>query len=245
MATISLEIDDYWTEYCELESQFRDIIRYVALIRRHKDVISLKLANLSSHIGNWMESVFYRMARTERYQRYLPEYPITGIKDFIDNPCVDNFRKTFEPYYELSEQRVRVLPHDYGVVKPFEEFSQLVNPEWFKAYSKYKHNREELFNQMTLAHVTNSLAGLFILNVFPWEMREYALKKGIIYSKWGESKTYDTGAAVTETLLSHPHTLRGRYLSFVGGIMAETSIFRFEFRRWKSENDQTLRPSEL
>jgi len=227
-------LDYYWTEYCKLESQFKDVIdNYCPLVERNKGCISPKLADLSSNIGNWVDTVFKRMAKSG----YPPDCP--EIRD------IDTFRGIFEKYYCLSEQRVRVLPYNHGIISPFEEFSKSENPGWFKVYSEYKHNRPVLLEHMTLELVTRSLAGLFVLNVFPLEMRIYVLKKGIIYSKWGESKRYDTGAAVTETLLSHPHTLRGKYLRFVGGIMAETSIFRFEFRCWKSENDQTLRPSEL
>jgi len=227
-------MDKCWTEYRKLESQFKDIVdNYIPLIEKHKDVTSPRLAELSSIIGGWVETAWKRMEKSG----YPPHCPT------IDN--IDTFREVFEQRYHLSKQRVRVLPNDYDIVKPFEELSKSKNPKWFRTYSKHKHNRVMLQNLMTLDLVTRSLAGLFLLNVFPLEMREYALKKGIIYSKWGKSKSYDTGSAMTETLLSHPHTLRGKYLSFVGHIMAETSIFRFEFRRWMSKDDPKVYPSEL
>jgi hypothetical protein len=94
---------------------------------------------------------------------------------------------------------------------------------------------------MTLKKTTEALAGLFLLNVYPHEMREYLLELGVIHGKTTRQK----GAAITETLMSHPNLLQGKFLLMTGFVYAETPLFKFEFRRAMAPDDLRVMPSDL
>jgi hypothetical protein len=168
--------------------------------------------------------------------------PQCDIPNEIAN--IDSFRRTFETPYRLSKRRVfvkRYLTEFHTVLTPFSAFKRGKTPEWFKDYSRLKHDRVALQKTMTLRRTTEALAGLFLLNVYPFEMREYLLELGVIHGR----NEGDRGSAIIETLRSHPNLLQGKLLNFVGYIYAETPLFKFEFPRANTPNDLTERSSEL
>jgi len=216
---VPLEVSDYLAAYLELEDRFLEFTRFVPLLKRHDEVISFELASLASSIGNWTETAFYRMSRGNRYEGY----PVIN-KEIVS---VDDFRDAFEPHYQLSKLSVRALPHEYGTMIPFEEFSISQSPEWFKVYSRYKHNLEALFNRMNLSLTIRALAGLFLLTVYPQEMRECAFRRGLVYSEYKEYMRIDSESAILRAVRSRQPGLD--YSGLVGRVFAQTKLFRFEF----------------
>jgi len=229
-----LEVSDYWAAYRELEDKFLEFIRFVPLIKRHDEVISFELASLASSVGNWIETAFYRMAKYEGYEGY-PRINKETVS-------IDDFREAFEPHYQLSQLGVRVLPRDYGIIRPFEEFSSNQSPEWFKAYSKFKHNLEVLFNKMNLRLTVRALAGLFLLSVYPQEMRECVFREGVIHSEYREFVSIDAKSQILSAVRARQPMLD--YRGLVGRVYAETELFRFEFPRLR-EDGKTPHPSTL
>jgi len=170
------DLDRYWTSYLELEREFSEFTNFVPLIKENSEVISPKLANIASLTGNWIETIF---------KRRMLEYPWP----FAEHPCVmpsdikniNRFRETFEEPYQLSKQVVfvkRYLTEFYRRVSPFSSFTNAKIPDWFRDYSALKHNRPELQKRMTLWKTTEALAALFLLSVYPHEMREYLADLG-------------------------------------------------------------------
>jgi hypothetical protein len=237
------DLDRYWTGYLELEREFSEFTTYVPLLRENSDVISPRLANLVSLCGNWIETI---------YKRRMLESPWP----FTDVPCVQpsdiknihEFRNTFEGPYRLSKQVVfvkRYLTEFYRRVLPFESFASAERPEWFADYSALKHNRPELQKRMTLWKTTEALAGLFLLSVYPYEMREYLVDIGVIRSTNTRTNVslLGTEADLKLFLMSHPFLLnygnQGHWgLTLFGPVIAESQMFSFEFPQAVGPNNQ-------
>lgn len=130
--------------------------------------------------------------------------------------------------------------NDYGIVVPFEDFKNKESPSWWQVYSQRKHDYDSMFAEMTLRQFTLAMAGLFLLNVYPNECREYLGEVGVIYDSHGNN-----AGGLFGTLKSHDKILRGPYLRWVGSIFAETTCFRFEFSRLQWEKEDRIRDSEL
>lgn len=210
----------------------------VPLMPKHYGVTSPKLADLSSSAGNWIETIFKRMREASW------PFPEPSIRFPRRITSVDQFRDTFEKPYLLSKQRVfvkRYFTEYHRVIRPFAAFAKGENPDWFRDYSKLKHDRVKLQAAMTLKKATEALAGLFLLNVYPHEMREYLLELDVIHGETPHGK----GRAIAETLMSHPNLLQGRLLSMARFIYAETPLFKFEFRRARAASDLRVMPSSL
>jgi hypothetical protein len=224
------DLDRYWTGYLELEKEFSEFTSYVPLLKENSEVISPKLANLVSLSGNWIETIFKRRMLREPWP-------------FIDVPCtlpadikdISKFRETFEEPYQLSQRVVyvkRYLTEYYRRVLPFSSFAEGKAPEWFREYSRFKHNRPELQKRMTLWKTTEAMAALFLLSVYPIEMREYFVDIGVIHSTIVTTNMVVRGTEedLKAILRSHPSLLRKEvYRSMFGPIIAESQMFSFEF----------------
>jgi hypothetical protein len=232
------DLDTYWTGYLSLEGAFSQFTTVVPLVDENREVISPKLADLVSSAGNWIDTIFKRMGN----QTWPYPEPTCRLPKDIKN--ITQFRRTFEEPYRLSEMRVfvrRYLTEYHTVLKPFAAFAQEQSPGWFKDYSEFKHNRVLLQKKVTFSKAAEALAGLFLLNVYPFEMREYLLELGVIHGRDEREK----GVAIRDTLLSHPNMLQGGYLHITGWVYADTPVFKFEFPRAKTPEDLTEMPSQL
>ncbi|MGA3406747.1 MAG: hypothetical protein ABSD49_13525 [Candidatus Bathyarchaeia archaeon] len=95
---------------------------------------------------------------------------------------------------------------------------------------------------MTLQKATDAIAGLFLLNVYPHEMREYLLEEHVIRAIDDSKKDFPhKSEVVKEILLSHPFVLPSEIPSrgWVGPIIAQTKLLAFEFPRQLGPKDQT------
>jgi hypothetical protein len=235
------DLDRYWTGYLELEREFSEFTNLVPLISENSNVISPRLANIASLTGNWIETTFRRMAKSG----WPFQQPACNVPQEIED--IDTFRNTFEVPYRLSKRAVFVksyLTELHRRIFPFQSFGEGKNPEWFKDYSRLKHDRLELQKSMTLRKVTDAMAGLFLLSVYPHEMREYLLEQRIIHSKGP-----DKSEVVKKILVSHPSVLPDEIpleAWVEGPIIAETQMFMFEFpRRIGPDNLETEREGYL
>lgn len=73
-------------------------------------------------------------------------------------------------------------------------------------------------------------------------MREFILDSGLIYNKQGDVKFRERGPQIRQTLNSHPSVLFSNGIT--GNLIAETELFRFEFKHLKPGGAE-LWPSDL
>ena len=57
------------------------------------------------------------------------------------------------------------VPMFHTYIRPFRQFEVGLAPEWWKAFTNLKHQRDQFFEQATLLNALNGLGALLILNV--------------------------------------------------------------------------------
>ncbi len=192
----------FWEEdYTSHEAEFIDFIRYVPLSEEHEDVWSLKLANLLLLIGSSIDSFFkcsMTSLRTSMIYDYLEVSDFSGRVGYIPEefktisnlheillrdvkPNMGLYREFFEIFYSLSSKDVYVL-RTKEKITPFIEWAEGKSPEWWRVYRDLKHSRFEYRKSATLKNVLDSLAALFLLNIYHIDSRKYLVDKNVIRS---------------------------------------------------------------
>jgi len=228
-----------WHTYQNLERDFIDVTRYVALEEKNGGTYSERITQLLLLIGSTVDSIFFEM----RTSSSLDAKQGVGELRQASAPKVAQYRDVYEPIYQLST--VRVLAHhgltDYGPIKPFGPFSSNQSPSWWSAYNDVKHQFYQNWRKGTLDNLVNALGALFTLNILHKEAQYYLLRKNVIHAFWGaEDGWYD---------LSPDNVWGVLQQSFVGvpddipwGAFATSEVFTHHFRRDKSV---TSEPSEI
>ena len=116
---------------------------------------SSKLMDFCLKIGTEVETLFREILESERFNS------VNDITKKREKQNIDIYRKGIEPKYQLSEYKIFVSLIDKEI-KPFENFL-LESPDWFRIYSKYKHNKIELIKKWNLKHSLFSLGCLLLL----------------------------------------------------------------------------------
>ena len=195
-----------WVEdYLQREKEFIDFIKYVPPSKNQKSVWSLKLANQLILIGSSIDSFFKQALpyylnesinskyanKWSNVQSINDELELFNRLKFSNNKNnnkkikklnMGDFRDLFEEYYnQLSKHAVYLLITREKIV-PFKEWSSGGSLSWWNAYTDLKHNRFKNREQATVENVLNSLAALFLLNVYYHPNRKFLAEKGVFES---------------------------------------------------------------
>jgi hypothetical protein len=172
-----------WNSFQRQERKLADSASYVALHPSNLSTWGEGYADLLRSVGDDLDSFFREMAYCPaRKCRYLPASlagltPTKPVKDWT----IEDFRKTFEPIYELSENEVTVLSgNSEGIVrKPFDKFESAV-PAWWTSYNHIKHQYYEKMQEGRLANVLDALCALVILSGLHRCSQEHLAKIGVL-----------------------------------------------------------------
>ena len=106
-------------------------------------------------VGTEIETLFRIFLEDKKFDS------ITNINNNRKNQNIDIYRKIIEPMYQFSSFELYVHSIKKKII-PFEKFD-LENPEWFKLFSRHKHNKIKLLECWNLKHCLYSLGCLFLL----------------------------------------------------------------------------------
>jgi len=140
----------HWNYFLALEDDLLGLSRFIEFSKKNFKTYSLELAHLllasTSEIDVVLKMVckpFNPNASEEKdYRSCIPKNvsAFTKIKVLI-------------PRFELSFQ-------------PWHSWSKNKTPAWWTAYNKVKHRRNEYYEMACLRNVLQSMAGLFVSNLF-------------------------------------------------------------------------------
>jgi len=167
-----------WHSYLNLERDFIDVTRYVALDKNHGGVWSDKIAQLLLLTGSTVDSVFNEM----RMSSFLEEFkPVIDLRQKSE-PNIRDYREVYDPIYQLSnvELRARYGLAEYGIISPFQPFALDKSPEWWNAYNDVKHGFFQNMIKGTLDNLIHALGALFTLNVLHKDSQQYLATTGVI-----------------------------------------------------------------
>lgn len=146
--------------YEQIEDDFLEISSFIELENdfNHPSYFigSSKLMDFCLKVGTEVETLFREILKSKRFDSE------DNISEKRNNQNINVYRDVIEPVYRLSEYKLLVKLIDKEI-QPFENFHLEDYPEWFRIYSKYKHNKIELIEMWNLKHSLFSLGCLLVL----------------------------------------------------------------------------------
>lgn len=135
------------TDYIEPQDDFEHYSYFIG---------SSKLMDFCLKVGTEVETLFRELLENRKFDS------VHDIAEKRRRQNISIYREVIEPIYELSKYKLFVHSIDKEI-QPFENFNLEGNPEWFRIYSKHKHNKIELIQKWNLKHALFSLGCLLLL----------------------------------------------------------------------------------
>jgi hypothetical protein len=142
----------HWNYFLALEADVERLARFVEFTMSNFDTHSIEMAHLFLAASSEVDVVVKQLC-----SRINPESNAGDIKEY---------RAVLrEGLPEMEGSSVHV-PR-YGLeLQPWDNWRHDQTPDWWRAYNKVKHQRGEYFPLANLRNVLNSMAGLFVANLF-------------------------------------------------------------------------------
>lgn len=139
----------HWTYFIALEKDLETLARYIEFTNENMDTFSLELAHLLMAASSEVDVVAKLIC-----ERLEPNSP----------------RRNIDHYREVLNRAINGLPDmqvsisRYGLqLKPWANWSEGRNPDWWRGYNNVKHERNLYFNEATLKNALNAMAALLCL----------------------------------------------------------------------------------
>lgn len=141
----------HWNYFLTLESDLINLSRYIEFSRDNDSVYSTELTRILITAASEVDVVIKMLCNfidnTQEY-RNINQYRNKIITELPEFPCE------------------RVYINRYGIsFNPWEkwqQFSETINPDWWKAYNKLKHERDSNYNKANLKNTLNAVGALLI-----------------------------------------------------------------------------------
>ena len=224
-----------WHTYQNLEKDFIDVTRHVALEKENDGAYSEKIAQLLQLTGSTVDSLFFEMRTSPSLAQEK------GVADLQQNPepNIGQYREVYEPIYQLSQVKLdaRHGLTNYGTIKPFNPFLPKQYPQWWDAYNEIKHEFFRNWRRGTLGNLVHALGALFILNVLHKDAQLYLLQRGVIVPVTGYANSTYLSTSLSRYSLDPFHVANLMNRSFIGlpknapcGAVAFSEVFAHSFR---------------
>lgn len=162
----------FWPIYKKLEEEFKELSYYIAIDTRQLKTYSIKIADLILRTVAECENIASVICKNENIRFRDRNDHIRKSVNF--NEYIEELNKVFK----LNMKLVSVIYNNIDEHKfdfkltPFQKQSMKVNGKnkeiipWYNAYNKIKHDRVKNYKQANLENLINSLAALFMLNIY-------------------------------------------------------------------------------
>lgn len=141
----------HWNYLLALEHDLEQLSRYIEFVEPNYSVYSIELAHLLFAASSEVDVVAKLLCEwfnpNERHEN-INDYRSRLLIEFPEFPQSE----VFVPRYGLS-------------LKPWSNWAENRNPDWWKSYNNVKHRRNEHFHEATLKNSLNALGALLILTV--------------------------------------------------------------------------------
>ena len=138
----------YWDYYCALESDFKQISRFIDFSEENLKVYSIELTRIllsaCSELDVILKDICYQINESSSPQK------INDYREIIR-----------EDLGEIINEKVNVGLYFFNI-QPFEIWKENKTPKWWKMHNKVKHQRNEYFTEANLENTRNAICALFI-----------------------------------------------------------------------------------
>jgi len=154
----------YWKNYILLEKEFTETLDYIDLDENNYNVYSSKYIKILLQIGSEIDINAKLLCK-----KYNPQSQAKNI-DHYRNEITSN-------EMDFCNTKVDIIQYcNISSFMPWESWSQGVNPNWWTAYNKVKHerfqtgdiggNRKEYYKFANLEYTLYALGGLYQLLIY-------------------------------------------------------------------------------
>lgn len=140
----------HWRYFLSLEEDLLRLARFIEFSPMNFKAFSLEMAHLLLAASSEADVVLKMLCKP---------YNVSA-----DNEQA--YRVTLQQHLpKIAKVKIK-MPHYDLVVTPWEEWDRNKTPDWWTGYNKVKHHRDSDYDKANLENVLNSMAGLFICNLF-------------------------------------------------------------------------------
>ncbi|MBN1801486.1 MAG: hypothetical protein JW891_08270 [Candidatus Lokiarchaeota archaeon] len=155
------DVNYFLRRYIQAEDDFLDIMDYINITENWNDpcykIGSSKLMDFCLKVCTEIETLFREILNSTRFDSHQ------DISRKRNNQNINVYMDVIEPVYELGKYSVFFLQGRMEIW-PFLNFNTQT-PEWFKIYSKYKHNKLELLKRWNIKASIHALSAFLILAI--------------------------------------------------------------------------------
>lgn len=162
----------FWPIYQKIEQEFKELSYYISINKKQLKTYSIKIADLILRTVSECENIANAICKNEnikfrdkkghiRKTVYFNEYINSlNAKFKLDKKLVDIVYTNIEN----NAFDMKLTPFRKEQLKVGEKEKDIL--PWYNAYNKIKHDRVKNFKQANLENLINSLAALFMLNIY-------------------------------------------------------------------------------
>jgi hypothetical protein len=137
-----------WSYYFALEDDFVHTSRYVETCEDNFNTYSIQFVRLLLAAGSEVDVIAKEICK-----KHTPK-KLYGI---------DDFRPVLLSAHPATSNITIGIQWNPLRLKPWDSWSQNINPEWWGAYNDVKHNRTTTLKLANLKNAIHALAGLYVL----------------------------------------------------------------------------------
>ena len=138
----------YWEYYCALESDFKQISRFIDFSDENLKTYSIELTRILLSACSELDVIFKDIC-------FL-------IDPLLKPQKINDYRMIIrENLPEIINEKVSVGFHFFNV-QPLEIWKDDETPKWWKMHNKVKHERNTYFKEANLENARNAICALFI-----------------------------------------------------------------------------------
>lgn len=142
----------YWGYYLALESDLEKLARYIEFDESNFETHSIELAHLLLAASSEVDVVMKELCKL-----LSPESKLVNI---------DSYQEIIKEHMTPIISK-NVISNRYGLtLSPWSNWDDSKSPDWWRGYNNIKHDRSIHFSKANLKNVLNSMAGLFITNIY-------------------------------------------------------------------------------
>lgn len=150
-------------EFSRIQDDFLEIGAYIPPVPDFTDarysIASPRIGEFGLDCCTWVETLMRELLADPR-SNDIPGIEVVRTGRDVN---VDDFRRLLGPKYGFARGGYRLKEFEGPELRPFEEWERDQNPEWFRTYSRFKHDRFELAQRFTFGHAIRALAALEML----------------------------------------------------------------------------------
>lgn len=142
----------HWNYFLTIESDFQNISRYIEFTESNNRTFSIELARILMSATQEVDVIMKALCEL--------------VEPGSEPKNIDDYRKVMSSQQEEFLDEVVQIPRFEMSSRPWINWKDDQNPDWWKANNKIKHDRTENFQKANLKNTFNAVGGLLTTTLY-------------------------------------------------------------------------------